>query len=534
MQNLTLFRTYVLLSINNLVVFDTGFNTFSDSRRFMKTRLVHNSRLKRRNHKINTVAAMGALVSLPVTLGGSFIASGLGACCSNICSKTVASLGTSSMGTRLLYAMGLLLNSLVSWVSMSTNKSFLWPGETCASTGECGFFTVHRLNFALGLMHLTLAAVLYGVKSTKDARSNLQNSWWSLKLFLYLGLVILSFALPNSFFVNFSKWVSVPAGAIFIIVGLILLVDFAHEWAETCIFHVESDDESSPFWRKLLIIGTSAMYAASLAMIIAMYVIFCRQNCSMNQTAVTINCIFIVLVTGLSIHPRIQESNPKCGLAQSSMVAVYCTYLIMSAMTSEPDDKKCNPLTRSSGTRNASVVLGSLFTFAAIAYTTTRAAANTALQGTNGNGSIYLDEDVEYAGMGRQTRNQLRYEAIRQAVEEGSLPESALYDTSWLGRSSPSMNDNENDDNANDDEIIETKYNYSLFHIIFFMATQWIAILLTINVTQDDVGNFIPVGRTYFYSWVKIGSSWLCYCLYCWTILAPVLMPERFEFDNYY
>lgn len=477
---------------------------------------------------------MGTLISLPVTLGSSFVASGLGACCSNLCSKTMNSLGSSSLGTRLLYAIWLLFNSLISWVSMSANKSLLWPGDTCASTGECGFFTVHRLNFALGLMHLLLAIALFGVKSTKDARSSLQNSWWSLKFLVYIGLVVLSFVLPNGFFVSFSKWVSVPSGAIFIIVGLILLVDFAHEWAETCIYHIESDDESSSFWRKLLVVGTSAMYAASLAMIIVMFVVFCHDNCTMNQAAVTVNCICIIIITGLSIHPKIQEANPKCGLAQSSMVSVYCTYLIMSAMSSEPDDKNCNPLARSSGTRNASVVLGSLFTFVAIAYTTTRAAANTALQGSNSNGAIYLDDDVEYEGLGRQARNQLRYEAIRQAVEEGSLPESALYDTTWLGGPSSAVEDTSNDDNMDDDEVIETKYNYALFHGIFFIATQWIAILLTINVTQDDVGNFIPVGRTYFYSAVKIGSSWLCYCLYGWTVLAPVIMPDRFEFDEYY
>lgn len=230
------------------------------------------------------------------------------------------------------------------------------------------------------------------------------------------------------------------------------------------------------------------------------------------------------------MNPKIQEANPKSGLAQSSMVSVYCTYLTMSAMSSEPDDKMCNPLVRSSGTRKFSIILGSLFTFIAIAYTTTRAAANSAFQGTNTNGAIYLGNDIEYEGLGGQTRNQLRYEAIKQAVEEGSLPESALYDTAWLGTSSPTGAM----DNQNDDERIGTKYNYTLFHVIFFLATQWIAILLTINVTQDDVGDFIPVGRTYFYSWVKIVSAWICYALYGWTVVAPAIMPDRFDYENYY
>lgn len=474
---------------------------------------------------------MGAIISLPITMGSTFVASCLGGCCSNVLSKTMSSLGSSSLGTRLIYAFWLLLNSLISWISMSANKSFLWPGQTCTDTGECGFFTVHRLNFALGILHLFLGFVLIGVKSTKDKRSDLQNSWWSLKFISYLALIIISFVIPNGFYVFFSKWISVPSGAVFILVGLILLVDFAHEWAETCIYHVEIDDESSSFWKKFLVLGTSAMYTASIAMTIVMYILFCHQQCTMNQTAVTVNLVLTCLTLILSIHPKIQEANPKSGLAQSSMVSVYCTYLTMSAMASEPDDKLCNPLVRSSGTRNASIILGAVFTFIAVAYTTTRAAANSAFQGSSSSGEIYLPSDIEYEGLGGQSRNQLRYEAIKQAVDEGSLPESALYGTNWLNN--PSMSSAQEPLDTNDDESQGTQYNYSLFHIIFFLATQWIAILLTINVGQDDVGDFIPVGRTYFYSWVKIVSAWICYVLYNWTLIAPAFI-EGFGTDEYY
>ncbi|EDO16690.1 hypothetical protein Kpol_1052p38 [Vanderwaltozyma polyspora DSM 70294] len=476
---------------------------------------------------------MGAIISLPVSFVGTFVASTLGGCCSNIFSKSVSSIASSSLGTRLLYAIWLLFNSLISWISMSGNKSFLWPGRTCTDTGECGYFTVHRLNFALSLMHIMLAFILMNVKSTKDPRAALQNSWWSLKFIVYILLITFSFWLPNGFFIFFSKWVSVPAGSIFILVGLILLVDFAHQWAETCIYHVEMEDENSMFWQKFLVAGTALMYTASLAMTVVMYILFCHQDCNMNQSAVTINLLLALLATGVSIHPKIQEINPKSGLAQASMVSVYCSYLTMSAMASEPDDKMCNPLVRSSGTRNASIVLGALFTFIAIAYTTTRAAVNEGLYGSSPDGEIHLSDELEYEGLGGQTRSQLRYEAIKQAVEEGSLPESALYDVSWMEM--PGRNNSSNGEtNANDDEFRSTIYNYSLFHFIFFLACQWIAILLTINITQDDVGNFMPVGRTYFYSWVKIISAWICYGLYIWTVVAPVMMPDRFDIDEVY
>lgn len=406
---------------------------------------------------------------------------------------------------------------------MSSNYSFLWPKKTCTSTGECGFFTVHRLNFALGVLHLLLSSALVNVRSTSDKRAALQNSWWLLKFLTYGLLVAFSFLLPNNFYVFFSKWVSVPSGSLFILVGLVLLVDFAHEWAEKCIQHVELEDENSSKWQKFLITGTGIMYVGALAMTIVMYVLFCHNNCTMNQVAVTINLLLSIITTGLSVHPKVQEFNPKCGLAQSSMVAIYGTYLTMSALASEPDDRQCNPFVRSSKTRKFSAILGSLFTFVAIAYTTTRAAANSAFNSNDQ--SIFLDggDDIGYEGV-TQSRNQLRSEAIRQAVEEGALPESALYDNAWAETSGGSGS-------GGDDERVGTKYNYSLFHIIFFFATQWIAILLTINVTKDDVGDFIPVGRTYFYSWVKIISAWICYGLYGWTLVAPMVLPDRFGYE---
>ncbi|CCF56830.1 hypothetical protein KAFR_0B05350 [Kazachstania africana CBS 2517] len=472
---------------------------------------------------------MGAIISIPITMGTTFVASCMGGCFSSLISKTMTSMASSSLGTRLLYAAALLLNSLISWVTMSTNKALLWPDKSCTETGECGFFTVHRLNFALGLLHLFLAAVMIGVKSTKDQRAALQNSWWGLKFFVYIILVIFSFFISNNFFVFISKWVSVPSGGIFILVGLILLVDFSHEWAETCIYHVELEDEHSDLWQRFLVIGTAGMYTGSIIMTAVMFIVFCKDQCNMNQSAVTINLILSLITTFLSVSPKIQRANPKSGLAQSSMVSVYCTYLTMSAMASEPDDKLCNPLVRSNSTRNASVILGSLFTFIAIAYTTTRAASNSAFQGTNRNGEIFLGDDVEYEGLEGQTRRQMRYEAIKQAVEEGSLPESALHDVTWM--SEPTISSTNHI--ANDDEYSGTTYNYTLFHLIFFLATQWIASLLTVNVVKDDVGNFIPVGRTYFYSWVKIASSWICYALFDWTLLAPVVL-EGYGYEDYY
>lgn len=200
----------------------------------------------------------------------------------------------------------------------------------------------------------------------------------------------------------------------------------------------------------------------------------------------------------------------------------------------EPDDQHCNPLVRASGTRKATIVLGAIVTFLTVAYTTTRAATyGLALNAgrSSPTGPIALGDDEEGHDLVAQqpsSRREMRAEALRRAVESGALPASALDDDD------DSDDEDEGGKNRNDDEKARTQYNYSLFHIIFLLSTAWVATLLTQNIGGDHLreqGDFVPVGRTYWASWVKIVSAWVCYAMFGWTLVAPVVMPDRFEYS---
>jgi serine incorporator 1/3 len=234
-------------------------------------------------------------------------------------------------------------------------------------------------------------------------------------------------------------------------------------------------------------------------------------------------------ISVLSIHPAIQASNPRAGLAQAATVSIYCTYLTMSAVAMEPDDQHCNPLVRATGTRTASIVLGAVVTFLTCAYTTTRAATYGLAMGSGKPGYTQLDtEDNGSHGLvdtQPESRREMRQEALRRAVESGALPASALDD---------SDDEDESAGSKNDDEKNRTQYNYALFHIIFMLATAWVATLLTGSIGMDrelGEGDFRPVGRTYWASWVKIVSAWVCYGIFGWTLAAPVMLPDRFDYS---
>ncbi|TLS28055.1 hypothetical protein PpBr36_01702 [Pyricularia pennisetigena] len=476
---------------------------------------------------------MGALVSLPlmaVPSLGTILSFGATCCGAATCSMVCSACGKcgNSVATRIGYALILLVNSILAWIMETPwaieklQHLMLDYVKINCPTGQCyGWLAVHRINFALGLFHLVFAGLLFGVTSSKQPRAAIQNGYWGPKVIAWLALIVLSFLIPDPFFLFWGKYFSLIFAMMFLILGLVLLVDLAHSWAEYCLQQIEETESKA--WQVILIVSTVGMYIGSLAMTIIQYVFFAGSGCSSNQAAITINLILWIVISFVSVHPVIQEHNPKAGLAQAAMVAIYCTYLTMSAVSMKPDDtedKHCNPLILAQGTRTTSVVIGAIVTMLTVAWTTTRAATQTLGMG-GGGGAIRLpDEDHHDLVTTQPGRREMRAEALRRAVEEGSLPADAL------------LSDDEDDDSSNkthDDERNSTQYSYTMFHIIFFLATAWVATLLTMNY-DDSIkdGDFATVGRTNWASWVKIVSAWVCYGLYIWTLIAPVLLPERF------
>ncbi|KAK0629912.1 serine incorporator/TMS membrane protein [Bombardia bombarda] len=486
---------------------------------------------------------MGALLSIPllaVPSLGTLITFGASCCGAATCSVVCSACGKcgNSVATRIAYALILLVNSILSWIMLTKwaieklQHLMLDYVKISCGDGDCyGWLAVHRINFALGLFHLVFAALLLGVHSSKNPRAALQNGFWGPKIIVWLSLIVLTFFIPDGFFMFWGNYVSLICAMLFLFLGLILLVDLAHNWAEYCLGQIENTDSKA--WRFILISSTLGMYLASLAMTILQYIFFASNGCSMNQAAITINLLLWLAVSAISVHPTVQEYNPKAGLAQAAMVAVYCTYLTMSAVSMEPDeteDRRCNPLVFGQGTRTTTIVIGAIVTMLTVAYTTTRAATYSLGMGGSGKAQVRLsdDEDDEHGLVTTQpsARREMRAEALRRAVEEGSLPADAL------------LSDDDDDDSdaggkhtAHDDERSSTQYNYAMFHIIFFLATAWVATLLTMDWDDKRQDDFATVGRTLWASWVKIVSAWVCYGMYTWTLVAPIVLPDRFEFS---
>lgn len=418
------------------------------------------------------------------------------------------------------------------------------------------FCKVHRITFALTLFHFILGIMLIGVQDTRTKRAAIQNGWWGPKVLGWILLTVLMFFIPNQFFIVWANYFALILASIFIVVGLVLLVDFAHTWSETCLDKWETTE--APFWKYTLIGSTLGMYAAMITVTGLLYGYFSGSGCGLNTFFITFNLFLCFVITALCISPAVQEANPRSGLAQSSMVAAYCTYLITSALMNR-DNAECNPIVRGrAGTaKRTTVLIGACFTFLAIAYSTSRAAtqskalvgkrraeANRSSSAPNGYGPLATHESTSEEENGGITTKQptkkedLRIQALRAAVEAGSLPASALEED---------QDDNDDDvgsfvagtgGDEHDDERNGTRYDYSFFHFIFAIAACYTAMLLTdwrfVKLggpspdPSDDGAPMVYIGRSHAAMWMRVVSSWLCMAIYSWTLVAPVVMPDRF------
>ena len=208
--------------------------------------------------------------------------------------------GALSMATRIAYAFILLINSIFSWLMLTPwamrkleHLTLDYMNIKCGNQDCYGFVGVQRINFALGLFHFLLAIILLGVRSSKDERAGLQNGFWGPKIIVWLLFIVLAFLIPESFFDIWGRYFALIGAMLFVLLGLILLVDLAHTYAEFCLEKIESYDSSA--WRVLLIGSTLGMFVASLAMTIVMYVFFAGSGCSMNQAAISVSSFSSIL-----------------------------------------------------------------------------------------------------------------------------------------------------------------------------------------------------------------------------------------------
>lgn len=365
-----------------------------------------------------------------------------------------------------------------------------------------GYKSVYRMCFAMACFFFLFCLIMIRVRSSKDPRAALQNGFWFFKFLILVGITVGAFFIPDGVFTTVWYYFGVVGSFIFIIIQLILLVDFAHSWNQSWLERAE--EGNSKCWYGALLTVTFIAYASAFSAMVLFYIYYTKpDDCTEHKVFISLNFIFCVIVSVVSILPKVQEAQPSSGLLQASIISLYTMYLTWSAMTNNPN-KNCNPsllsLVQPSTTPapgpvpthapgpvqwwDAQSIVGLVIFLFCTLYASIRssnnAQVNRLMQTEEGQG---LTSDIE-ASPGE--------DGVRRAV------------------------DNEEDG---------VTYSYSFFHFSLFLASLYI--MMTLTNWYKPNSDYETMQTTMPAVWVKICSSWIGLALFLWTLVAPLVLPDR-------
>ncbi|XP_074656134.1 serine incorporator 1-like isoform X2 [Tubulanus polymorphus] len=446
---------------------------------------------------------MGCIIGSLACCFGSAACSLCCACCPSCANSTA---------TRIAYAFTLLIGTIIACITLapglreSLNKipslcnDNLVHGKLMDCDKIVGYMAVYRICFALTCFFFLFCVLMISVRSSKDPRSKIQNGFWFFKILILIGVVVGAFFIPRGSFETAWMYIGLIGGFLFIIIQLILIVDFAHAWNESWVGNYEETENKG--WYYGLLVFTILFYLMSITAVVLMYVYYTKSDdCSLNKFFISFNMILVVIASIVSILPAIQEANPRSGLLQSSIIGLYVMYLTWSAMTNDPN-ANCKPsifnstATSTTPGDNYSVkfdwvtILGLVIWFICVLYSSIRTSSHSQV------GKITM-----------------------QGAEKSVIEASSS--------GTPNV-DVEDGKKVFDDEEDAVSYSYSFFHFMFFLASLYV--MMTLTNWYKPSSDFKTLNSNMPSVWVKVSSSWVCMVIYLWTLVAPIVLKDR-EFN---
>ncbi|XP_069370553.1 serine incorporator 1 isoform X2 [Paralichthys olivaceus] len=429
--------------------------------------------------------------------------------------------------TRVIYAFILLLGTIVACIMLSPgvdNQLRRIPGFCEHGAGSSipglqadvnceifvGYKAVYRVCFGMSMWFLGFSSLMINIKNSRDPRAAIHNGFWFFKFAALVAVTVAAFYIPDRPFTY--MWFVVGSGGafFFILIQLVLLVDFAHSWNESWVDKMETGNSRS--WYAALMVVTLFNYILSFTAVVIFFIFYTKPDgCLINKFFISFNMLFCIVASVVSVIPKVQEYQPHSGLLQPSIITLYTMFLTWSAMTNEPD-RVCNPSLLSIFQKITAPTLGPLEienqTAVVIIGTEEPALSSPYLQWWDAQtivGLVIFVLCILYS-----STSQVNKLTMASKDEGGSSP-----DLSEESTGPRRVEDNERD-------IVQ--YSYSFFHFMFFLASLYIMMTLT-NWYSPDADYTIT--SKWPAVWVKISSSWVCLVLYIWTLVAPMIVTNR-------
>lgn len=419
-----------------------------------------------------------------------------------------------------MYAMLLMLGTIAACITMApglqdalkkvpfcvNSTNYVPSSFTIDCESAVGYLAVYRICFILALYFFMMSVMMIRVRSSKDPRAPIQNGFWAIKYLLIIGGIIGAFFIPERSFGTTWMYFGMIGGFFFIIIQLILIVDFAHSWADAWVGNYEETESKS--WYAALFGATLFNYIVAIIGVVLLYVYYTHPyDCALNKFFISFNLILCIIISVISILPSVQKYQPHSGLLQASIVSLYVVYLTWSGISNSPYSN-CNPGLFGIISNNEPVenrvtfdkesIIGLVIWFSCVLYSSLRTASKSS--------KITMSENVLVRDNG----------AVRNAGDQ------YLIDNEVEGRSGDSE---KGEAKVWDNEEDTVAYNWSFFHLMFALATLYV--MMTLTNWYEPNSNLKTLNSNIASMWVKIISSWLCITLYVWSLVAPILFPNR-------
>jgi len=425
----------------------------------------------------------------------SLLASCAAFCACEACKCVAGSITRAS--ARFVYALFFLISVTVAWIMRDYAQPLMekipWIVHAMAKTQLkpsdewLGKQAVYRITCGSAMFFGAMAVMTAGVEFRNDPRDkHVQHGGWGLKLLLYILLTVLPFFFPSPLIAGYI-WIARICGGLFLILQMIILLDFTQTWNDSWV------NKESSSWLAALLGLTLCFFTLSIFIMAELFIYFVPQSsCSLNTFFIVMAALLCLSFTIASLHPAV----PSGSIFPSAVVTLYSFYVVYSALISEPASYECNKTGAAFNSANGkTLAIGMGVTLISVVYSALRAGSS----------------DI-WGGSGGEDGSEGFYSRVIDEEEPLVAPGDVNMDSSMTN-----------------DAIVDyepVSYNYSFFHVTFALACTYVAMLMTgWSESNDMEKNTIDVGWASV--WVKICSQWLAGLLYMWTLIAPLVLPDR-------
>eukprot|EP00592_Proboscia_alata_P014692 CAMPEP_0194400284 /NCGR_PEP_ID=MMETSP0174-20130528/127124_1 /TAXON_ID=216777 /ORGANISM="Proboscia alata, Strain PI-D3" /LENGTH=434 /DNA_ID=CAMNT_0039196775 /DNA_START=842 /DNA_END=2146 /DNA_ORIENTATION=- len=368
-----------------------------------------------------------------------------------------------------------------SWNDGCENDNKLLQDDCRGNSG------VYRVTFFAGIFFILLSLIAM-------CNPSFNRKSWPAKYILYSCLVFLSIFVPNrplflDIYVPFAR----IGASIFIVIQQIVLIDLAYSWNESWVEKSNEADYqefgSGKKWLRAILITCSGLYIASLTGIILLWREF--SGCHENEAFIVITGVMILITT------VVQLLSEQASLLTSAVISLYSTCLCFSSVSKNPDGN-CNP--RLGEDDPLGVFIGISLTICFLIWAGFSATADSRLStGDSDDDASVLNDDDSGVQMERP-------------LVEGVV-------------ANPDSDSEENCSTMTGKSNIGSK----LWKLNFMLAlvTCWVGTSLTEWGSVSVEGDIANPESGDVNMWMIIVSQWVTFGLYSWTLVAPLLFPDR-------